>query len=374
MARIVFIPVFIFVLLAPWPSWFPDPEPAHWVKPWVAAAVFALLALTDGVDGYLARSRNEITTLGKFLDPIADKILVAAALLALIELGELPAWVVLVILAREILVSGLRMVVSSEGVVIAASWLGKVKTVSQIIAVILFIIKGSSAIVDAGDPIYEAFYVVSWTVMGIALLLTLFSLADYFLKSSAVLGLPLKLSSGAASMSEQAYPSPCLSPSPCDDLGSLASQIIERAQRAGVSLATAESCTGGLVATAITQMAGSSAVFKGAVVSYANEVKTARLGVPAETLAEYGAVSEPVALRMALGVCAALDANLAVSVTGIAGPGGGSAEKPVGTVWLGIARDGSAQARLLHLTGTRAQIRLAATQAALTLLLDSLQD
>jgi CDP-diacylglycerol--glycerol-3-phosphate 3-phosphatidyltransferase len=371
MARIVFIPVFIFVLLAPWPSWFPDPEPAHWVKPWVAAAVFALLALTDGVDGYLARSRNEITTLGKFLDPIADKILVAAALLALIELGELPAWVVLVILAREFLVSGLRMVVSSEGVVIAASWLGKVKTVFQIIAVILFIIKGSSAIVDAGNPIYEAFYVVSWTVMGIALLLTLLSLADYFLKSSAVLGLPLKPANAFA----PALPSsPCLSPSPCDDLGSLASQVIERAQRAGVSLGTAESCTGGLVAAAITQTAGSSAVFKGAVVSYANEVKTVRLGVPVEMLAEYGAVSEPVALRMALGACAALDASLAVSVTGIAGPGGGSAEKPVGTVWMGLARDGNAQARLLHLTGTRAQIRLAATQAALTLLLDSLQD
>jgi CDP-diacylglycerol--glycerol-3-phosphate 3-phosphatidyltransferase len=192
MARIVFIPVFVFVLLAPWPTWFPNPEPALWFKPWIAAAVFALLALTDSVDGYLARSRNEITTLGKFLDPIADKILVAAALLALIELGELPAWVVLVILAREFLVSGLRMVVSVEGIVIAASPLGKIKTVFQIIAVILFIVRSSPVIVDAGYAIFQAFYLLSWAVMVAALILTLLSLADYLIKSSAILGLPLK--------------------------------------------------------------------------------------------------------------------------------------------------------------------------------------
>jgi len=191
MARIVLIPVFVFLILEPWPAWLGDPTWAVWFKPWVAAGVFALLALTDGVDGYLARSRNEITTLGKFLDPLADKILVTAALLALVELGTLPAWIALVIISREFLVSGLRMVASAEGQVIAASWYGKIKTVMQIIAVLLFIIKDSQAIIEMGSPAAEVVNIVAWIVMVVALILTLLSLADYFLKSSAVLGMPL---------------------------------------------------------------------------------------------------------------------------------------------------------------------------------------
>lgn len=189
--RIVLIPVFIFVLLAPWPSWFSHEMLADWLKPWLSAAVFALLALTDGVDGYLARSRNEVTTLGKFLDPLADKMLVAAALLALIELDKLPAWIALIILAREFIVSGLRMVASAEGVVIAASWYGKVKTVAQIVAILLFIVKGSDAIITLGSDFAAGFDVLAWVVMIIALVLTLVSMADYFVKSSEILGIPL---------------------------------------------------------------------------------------------------------------------------------------------------------------------------------------
>ena len=191
MSRIVLIPVFVFLILEPWPSWFGDPSWALWFKPWVAAGVFALLALTDGVDGYLARSRNEITTLGKFLDPLADKILVTAALLALVELNTLPAWIALVIISREFLVSGLRMVASAEGHVIAASMYGKIKTVVQIIAVLLFIIKDSQAIIEMGSTVANAVNILAWLVMIVALVLTLLSLADYFLKSSKVLGLPL---------------------------------------------------------------------------------------------------------------------------------------------------------------------------------------
>jgi CDP-diacylglycerol--glycerol-3-phosphate 3-phosphatidyltransferase len=189
--RIVLIPAFVIALLAPWPNWAPDPAFARWLKPWVAAAVFGVLAATDALDGYLARSRNEVTNFGKFLDPLADKILVAAALLALIELQTLPAWIALVILAREFLVSGLRMVASAEGQVIAASKLGKAKTVSQIIAVILFIIKDSSAIQSFGTQVALGFDIFSWVVMIAALVLTLLSMVDYFIKSSAVLGLPL---------------------------------------------------------------------------------------------------------------------------------------------------------------------------------------
>ena len=189
--RIVLIPVFVFLLLAPWPTWLPNPWIAQMAKPWVAAAVFALLALTDSLDGYLARSRNEITNFGKFLDPLADKILVTAALLALIELGKLPAWVALIIIARDFLVSGLRMVASTSNQVIAASNIGKSKTVFQIIAMIMFIIKDSALIEDVSPLFALSADLLSWAVMAIALALTLLSMADYFIKSSSVLGLPL---------------------------------------------------------------------------------------------------------------------------------------------------------------------------------------
>jgi CDP-diacylglycerol--glycerol-3-phosphate 3-phosphatidyltransferase len=191
-ARIVLIPVFVFLLLAPWPSWITDPSVPP-TKPWVAAAVFTLLALTDGLDGYLARSRNEVTNLGKFLDPLADKILVTAALLALIELGQLPAWVALVIIARDFLVSGLRMVASAENQVIAASKIGKSKTVLQIIAMIMFIIKDSAFVLSFGRDFERFADIASWIVMSVALLLTLLSMIDYFIKSSHVLGLPIAL-------------------------------------------------------------------------------------------------------------------------------------------------------------------------------------
>ena len=190
--RIVLVPVFVFLLLAPWPAWFPNPWIAQMAKPWVAAGVFALLALTDGLDGHLARSRNEITNLGKFLDPLADKILVTAALLALIELGKLPAWVALIIISRDFLVSGLRMVASSSGQVIAASMIGKSKTVFQIIAMIMFIIKDSTQVESFGLQIALAVDVVSWALMLVALVLTLLSMVDYLIKSSSVLHIPLR--------------------------------------------------------------------------------------------------------------------------------------------------------------------------------------
>ncbi|MDR2106755.1 MAG: CDP-diacylglycerol--glycerol-3-phosphate 3-phosphatidyltransferase [Coriobacteriales bacterium] len=189
--RIVLIPVFVFLLLAPWPQWAADPLFAHMVKPWVAAGVGALLALTDSLDGFLARSRNEVTNLGKFLDPLADKILVTAALLALIELGKLPAWVALVIIARDFLVSGLRMVASAEHQVIAASSLGKGKTVMQIVAMILFIVKDATIISQLSTYLAVVVGLLAWAVMLLALLLTLLSMFDYFWKSSSILGLPL---------------------------------------------------------------------------------------------------------------------------------------------------------------------------------------
>jgi CDP-diacylglycerol--glycerol-3-phosphate 3-phosphatidyltransferase len=183
----VLIPVFLLVLLADWPRWFQAPQIAYALRPWIAAAVFAVLAATDGVDGYLARSRNEVTTFGKFLDPLADKLLVTAALLALVEMRVLPAWIAFIIIAREFIVSGLRMVASAEGTVIAASWYGKVKTVLQIAAIILFIVKDSAFFRQYPVDVQLWVQICAWTVMGAAVVITIMSMVDYFISAKDVL-------------------------------------------------------------------------------------------------------------------------------------------------------------------------------------------
>lgn len=187
MIRIFFIPVFMVVLLVDWPQFFPNTALWYYVRPLAAALVFTILAATDGVDGYLARSRNEITTFGKFADPLADKLLVTAALLALIEIGAMPAWIALIIIAREFVISGLRMVASAEGVVIAASWYGKIKTVFQIIAIIMFIIMDSASIKGIGNAFHNYFVIASWFMMGIALIMTIISMVDYFKNAANVI-------------------------------------------------------------------------------------------------------------------------------------------------------------------------------------------
>lgn len=181
MLRMIFIPVFVVTLLAGMPDW----------GPWWAAALFTVLALTDGVDGYLARTRNEVTTFGKFLDPLADKLLVTAALVALVDLGAIPSWIALVIISREFIVSGLRMVAVAEGRVIAASAYGKVKTVFQVLAIIAFIIKDSDPLARIlGDQGVSLFSSLSWLLMGVAVALTVVSMVDYFYHAREVISGP----------------------------------------------------------------------------------------------------------------------------------------------------------------------------------------
>lgn len=187
LTRMILIPVFLLVMLADWPAWVNATGLLASLRPWIAAAVFTLLAATDGVDGYLARSRGEVTTFGKFLDPLADKLLVTAALLALVELDVLPAWIAFVIVAREFIVSGLRMVASAEGIVIAASWYGKIKTVLQIIAIVMFIVKDSTLLEPAGASFLAFVQAVSWMVMGAAVIMTIVSMVDYFRAAAEVL-------------------------------------------------------------------------------------------------------------------------------------------------------------------------------------------
>lgn len=136
-----------------------------------AAFIFLLAALTDALDGHLARSRKEITRFGQLIDPIADKLLITAALLALVQSGSISTWLALIVLGREFAVSGLRILAAAEGKVIAASHWGKIKTVSQIVAVMGFLLG------------------ISWAiyVMYLAVLLTIFSGVDYFRNAQDVL-------------------------------------------------------------------------------------------------------------------------------------------------------------------------------------------
>jgi nicotinamide-nucleotide amidase len=153
----------------------------------------------------------------------------------------------------------------------------------------------------------------------------------------------------------------------------LAAVVLEAARERGLTLGTAESCTGGLVGGRLTDIPGSSAVYRGGVVAYANQLKTDLLGVSPDTIAANGAVSEPVALALARGAVTRLGVDLAVSVTGIAGPDGGTEEKPVGTVWFGVADAESAEARRSVFGGGRHEVRARAAQAALYLLLRRLR-
>ena len=151
-------------------------------------------------------------------------------------------------------------------------------------------------------------------------------------------------------------------------------QTADESARAQLRIATAESCTGGLVAAALTEVAGSSDVFDRGAVTYSNAAKTAQLGVPAALIEAHGAVSSQVARAMALGALARSDAHLAVSVTGVAGPGGGTEAKPVGLVWFGLARGGDVRTIEMRFGDIgRSEVRAASVETALRLLLEAAQ-
>lgn len=163
--RILLIPVFMVFLLTP------SLQPTG---SYIAAIIFSLAALTDTIDGYLARFQKQVTAMGQFLDPIADKLLVSAALISLVELARISAWVALVIIAREFAVSGLRLAAIAEKEIIVASRLGKIKTISQIVAVIAIILQ---------PPVELAGVSLASGLLTLAVVLTIVSGVDYFFKS-----------------------------------------------------------------------------------------------------------------------------------------------------------------------------------------------
>ena len=137
----------------------------------ISALVFSFAAITDSLDGYIARTRNQITVFGKFADPLADKLLISAALLVFVELGDLSSWMAFIIIAREFIITGFRVLAAAEGVVIAASWWGKIKTITQIVAIVATLLNNF--------PFSYIGFPFSKIAMGLAIVLTIISGFDY---------------------------------------------------------------------------------------------------------------------------------------------------------------------------------------------------
>lgn len=164
--RILLVPIFVFLLLCPI---FGESTK------WLVLVIFCIACLTDFLDGKIARKYNLITDFGKFMDPLADKLLVCSALICLIDLGKLPSWFVVIVIAREFVVSGLRLIAVDNGIVIAASWWGKFKTAFQMALIILILID------------FDELKVITIIVFWVTLALTLVSMIDYLWKNRSVI-------------------------------------------------------------------------------------------------------------------------------------------------------------------------------------------
>ncbi len=164
--RVAMIPFFVLFMLIPITGG---------ADKWIALALFIAASLTDLLDGHIARKYNLITNFGKFMDPLADKLLVCSALICLVELGRIPSWIVIVIIAREFIISGFRLIASDNGVVIAASYWGKFKTTFQMVMICLMIAD------------LDVLHLLTDIVMWIALILTVVSLLDYLVKNKEIM-------------------------------------------------------------------------------------------------------------------------------------------------------------------------------------------
>ena len=166
--RVILIPFFVFFLLAPYFEGYGN---------YIALVIFIVASLTDFLDGKIARKYNLVTNFGKFMDPLADKLLVCSALICLIALDKIPAWIVIVIISREFIISGFRLIAADNGVVIAASYWGKFKTTFQMLMIIALIL----------DFQNRYFQMLATALTYIALILTVVSLIDYIAKNKQVL-------------------------------------------------------------------------------------------------------------------------------------------------------------------------------------------
>ena len=182
MLRVIMVPFFVaFLLLTPdYPSF-----------KWVAFGLFVVASLTDMLDGYIARKYHLITNFGKFMDPLADKLLVSAALVCLTALGFIPAWMTIVIISREFIISGFRLIAAERGIVIAAGWLGKWKTAVTMImlAIMLLVVNTAGFPFDPTETmgVYGKVVLVADVLLWISVILTIVSLVDYLVKNKDVM-------------------------------------------------------------------------------------------------------------------------------------------------------------------------------------------
>lgn len=196
LSRIVMVPIFMLFVI-PIPSWVVNLPMLSFMRTlmmmlnefimsygnYIAAGIFIALASTDAVDGYIARKNKMVTKIGIFLDPIADKLLVTAALIALLERGELTGWAAMIIIGREFIVTGLRLVLAGEGVVVAASKWGKIKTITQMAAIVMSLIKNYPLSLITDFPFDRV-------VMFLAVIITIYSLYDYLKKNLHIITEP----------------------------------------------------------------------------------------------------------------------------------------------------------------------------------------
>ena len=169
-ARIIMIPFFVAFLMY---------DITGSADKWIALAIFVIASLTDTLDGYLARKYHLVTNFGKFMDPLADKLLVCSALICFTATGQLPAWITIIIIAREFIISGFRLIAADNGIVIAASYWGKFKTVSQMIMIILMIMNLDNQVFQGAITLFVV----------IAVAITIISLIDYIVKNKSVLSM-----------------------------------------------------------------------------------------------------------------------------------------------------------------------------------------
>jgi PncC family amidohydrolase len=275
---------------------------------------------------------------------------VLSVLIVLVQEGLVAAWIVVVIFSRELIITILRSVAAAQGRVISAAPLGKTKTVMQMIAVALLILHRP----------YPNLLPLAYLAVGVAIVFTVWSGLDYLWRFRYLIA-PFDTSrlgpSGGAPEGDEAG----------DAAGRELGQLM---LKSGLTVSVAESCTGGLVGKLITDQPGSSAYFVGGLIAYSDQVKRDDLGVAAALLKRVGAVSSEVAKAMADGARSRFGTDLAVGVTGIAGPESDGSDKPVGLTYVAVASAHGTAVREFRFSGDRASNRRQAAVQALRMLVE----
>ncbi|TMD98023.1 MAG: CDP-diacylglycerol--glycerol-3-phosphate 3-phosphatidyltransferase [Chloroflexi bacterium] len=333
-SRLVAIPVLMALLLLRFPG-----------HDQLAALLFIVFSFTDTLDGEFARRSGSVSDLGKFLDPLADKLFVLSVLIVLVQEGLVAAWVVVVIFSRELIITILRSVAASQGRVIAAAPLGKTKTVTQMSAVALLILQRP----------YPVLVPLAGIAVAIAVAFTLWSGLDYLWRFRHLLGLfdTSRMRAAVGGGAPEGSPA----------------GLAEVLRGTGLTVSVAESITGGMIGSLITEQPGSSEYFVGGVIAYSNDVKREQLGVAQSLLDAVGAVSREVGEAMAEGVRSRLGSSLGVAVTGIAGPAAEGTTKPVGLTYVAVASDVHVTSREFKFDGDRSSVRRQAAAEALRMLI-----